>query len=245
MHCDTQVVMHSSYQSIEEFIREILTSYANDAPSRNALVFKHHPLDRGYTNYKSLIQELSEDLHIQERVFYVHDVSLPKLLKNAKASVMINSTVGLSSLYHNTPVKVMGDAVYNRKGLTFQGALTDFWKNPGKVDTKAVARFRSFLIRNNQVNGNFYKRCDKNSASGLIWSGKLLTEHAPKERVEASVERADNLATVLESDMIASAGNSNRLRESRRVRSLKTTPVASHKNNKNPDSELDMLPKSA
>jgi len=179
VHCDMQVIVHSPYESIDEFICEVMTSFAKHAPKNHALVFKHHPLDRGYTSYKVLIDQLARALHINERTYYVHDVSLPEMLRNAKGSVMINSTVGMSSFYHETPVKVMGSAVYDRKGLTFQGSLDQFWHSPGKVDSRAVARFRSFLIRNTQLNGNLYKRCTKNSASGIVWAGKLLAEHSP------------------------------------------------------------------
>lgn len=196
VHCDMQVVVHSPFESIDEFICDVMTSFAKHAPKNHALVFKHHPLDRGYTNYKPLIDQLARALHVDERVFYVHDVCLPMMLRNAEGSVMINSTVGMSSLYHGTPVKVLGDAIYDRKGLTFQGPLDDFWDTPGKVDEVAVERFRSFLTRNNQLNGNLYKRCSSKNASGVVWSGKLSSEHSPDSTVDPLFERRERVRFV-------------------------------------------------
>lgn len=191
VHCDKQVVVHSSFESIDEFIQKVITSFAEAAPENCALVFKHHPLDRGYTDYTQLIASITKELDLQDRVYYVHDVCLPKMLQQAKGAVMINSTVGLSSLFHNTPVKVLGDAIYDRKGLTFQGSLNDFWREPGEVDVDAVERFRSFLTRHNQINGNLYRRCSKRSASGVIWPGKLLSEHSTKGDC-SSVQEGNN-----------------------------------------------------
>ncbi|MFK8081366.1 MAG: capsule biosynthesis protein [Granulosicoccus sp.] len=201
VHCDMQVIVHSPFESIDEFICDVVTSFAKHAPKNHALVFKHHPLDRGYTNYRPLIDQLARALHVDERVFYVHDVCLPSMLRNAVGAVMINSTVGLSSLYHGTPVKVLGDAIYDRKGLTYKGPLANFWNTPGTVDEEAVDRFRSFLKRNNQLNGNLYKRCSNKNASGVVWSGKLAMEHSPDGSVDPLFERRRRSRFVLVKDV--------------------------------------------
>lgn len=214
VHCDMQVVVHSPFESIDEFICEVMTSFAKHSPKSHALVFKHHPLDRGYTSYKLLIDQLAKALHVSERVFYVHDVSLPKMLQNAEGSVMINSTVGMSSLYHKTPVKVMGEAVYDRKDLTFQGTLDEFWGAPGQVNDEAVTRFRSFLIRNNQLNGNLYRRCSKSSDSGIVWSGKLLAEHSPQATETDPIEQPKRVRVV--ADSTREAANTSRVNDDKK-----------------------------
>jgi len=196
VHCDMQVLVHSPYASIDEFICEVMTSFAKNASKNHALVFKHHPYDRGYTNYSPLIEQLAKALHIDERTFYVHDVNLPNLIKNADGCVMINSTVGMSSLYHKTPVKVMGNAVYDRKGLTYQGKLDNFWKKPGNVDATAAAAFRAFLVRNNQLNGSLYRRCVKDSSAGVVWAGKLLAEHSPEANDKTSTQRFSGVRVI-------------------------------------------------
>lgn len=155
-HRDSQILLHSKYNNVEEFITEVLESFAGHADNKHFLVFKHHPVERGHKNYAPLIKALAAKLGIADRVRYIHDLHLPTLLKNSLGVVVINSTVGLSALYHSTPVKVMGTAIYCMRGLTYQKALDKFWANPGRVDRDLHRRFRNFIIENTQVNGSFY-----------------------------------------------------------------------------------------
>lgn len=186
VHCDMQVVVHSDYNSIEHFIGDVLTSFAKDAPSNKAIVFKHHPLDRGYTDYTNLFNNLASELGLQDRVFYVHDVCLPTLLTHAQGTVVINSTVGMSSLFHGTPVKTLGKAIYDLPGLTSQSSLKAFWRKPGKVDRDMFQRLRRYLVSQNQLNGNMYKPMTDESVSGLIWSEQLINEHTyTEDRIDA------------------------------------------------------------
>jgi len=177
VHCDMQVVVHSKFNSIEHFIGEVLTSFARHAAPNKAIVFKHHPMDRAYTDYQVLFDNLVGELGLQGRVFYVHDVCLPTLLKNAEGTVLINSTVGMSSLFHGTPVKTLGKAIYNIPGLTTQRSLESFWGRPGQVDRGLFASFRQYLVENNQINGSFIARMTNQSATGLRWSDGLAEEH--------------------------------------------------------------------
>jgi capsule polysaccharide modification protein KpsS len=155
-HRDSQVLLHSKYDAVEEFILEIMESFAAHADKRHSLVFKHHPVERGHKNYASMIKALAEKLGIPDRVCYIHDLHLPTLLKNALGVVVINSTVGLSALFHGTPVKVTGTAIYCMPGLTYQKSLDDFWADPGHVDMDLYRRFRNYIIENTQLNGSFY-----------------------------------------------------------------------------------------
>ena len=93
---------------------------------------------------------------LEGRLYYVHDTDLPALLQNAEGSVLINSTVGISSMYHGTPVKALGDAIYDIEGLTHQGTLDSFWHNPDPVNRELFSRFRQYLINKTQVNGSLY-----------------------------------------------------------------------------------------
>lgn len=158
VHNDSQITIHSKYNSIEEFITEVIESFTKNSNENLYLVFKHHPEDRGFKNYKKHIAKVAEKLNIKERVFYVHDLHLPTLIKGSLGVVVINSTVGLQALYHNKPVKVMGKAIYDIEGLTFQERLDKFWQNPGKVDRKLFEKFRNYVIKTTQLNGSFYGR---------------------------------------------------------------------------------------
>ena len=186
VHCDMQVVVHSNFNSIEHFVGEVLASFREHAPINKAIVFKHHPLDRGYTDYTSLFANLVAELGLQGRVFYVHDVCLPTLLRHAQGTVLINSTVGISSLFHGTPVKTLGDAIYDLPGLTAQTSLDEFWHCERHVDASFFQVFRAFLIQRNQLNGNLYRRVSNQGATGIVWSDKLSSEHV---WIEDSVEQ--------------------------------------------------------
>ncbi|EIP0988519.1 capsule biosynthesis protein [Campylobacter coli] len=155
---DTQI-KHHYRKSIEEFIEELILSFANHARAKSYLVFKHHPIDRGYRNYSKLINELSQKYHVEGRIFYVHDTYLPTLLKNALGCITINSTVGLSAILEGCPTKVCGNAFYNFEGLAYPKKLQFFWREAHayKPNPSLVINFKNYLLNTNQFNGNFYK----------------------------------------------------------------------------------------
>lgn len=170
VHLDAQVVVHSRFESVEAFISEVLVSFAHHAPPATMLVFKHHPLDHAYRDYEELIHHLATHLQVRERVKYLHVGGLPPFVKRCRGLIAINSTAGLFALQNGRPVKVLGKAVYDMPGLTFQGSMNDFWSNPGTVDRDLCERFRGWLLRNAQVSGSFYRRPYKaTSPTGLWW----------------------------------------------------------------------------
>lgn len=170
VHVDSQISVHSDFESLDRFIKEVVDSFAAHADAGDILVFKHHPLDRGYHNYGSVVRRACESWGVSERVMYIHDQPLPALLDACKGVVVVNSTVGLSAIHHGCPVKVCGKAVYDMPGLTFQGDLDGFWKNASEPNEELYQRFRAFLVAKTQVNGNFYRKLDKSVfASGLNW----------------------------------------------------------------------------
>ena len=93
-------------------------SFSKHASTDKSIVIKHHPIDRGRVDYYKFIADLSQELNIANRVKVVHNVYLPTLLKNAIGTITINSIVGLSSVYHETPVICLDRAMYNIERLT-------------------------------------------------------------------------------------------------------------------------------
>lgn len=155
---DSQIHLHSDFKNVEEFIYEVIKSFSMYAEPEHYLIFKHHPEDRGFTNYKRYIKKIALNFKVINRVLYVHDLHLPTLIRNSRGVVTINSTVGLQSLIHGVPVKVLGRAIYDITGLTFQGSLDEFWKNPGSIDNQLLQKFKNYLILRTQLNGSFYGR---------------------------------------------------------------------------------------
>ncbi len=177
VHSDMQIRAHSGYTSIEQFIIECLESFAMNAPSGTKLVIKHHPMDRGYTDYSDFIRNQAARFGLSDRVVYLHDINLPALLKKSSGLVTVNSTVGLSALHHRKPVKVLGKAIYDIPGLTSQQPLDAFWKKPQPVDHDLYQRFRAWLLRNNQIKGNFYRRLAAvDNRTGTIFPTKLAQQ---------------------------------------------------------------------
>lgn len=169
---DAQIHHHSDFFSIDAFISEVINSFAMHASEDCHLVIKHHPMDRGFHHYGDLINAVCQNQALKNRVHYIHDLHLPTLLDHTKGVVVVNSTVGLSALDHLCPVITCGNAMYDIEGLTYQGDLDSFWQNAPsfKVDQKLHYQFMNHLIRNSQINGNFYRRLDHvfNNA-GIDW----------------------------------------------------------------------------
>ncbi len=176
VHNDAQILHHSPYISIEHFIEEVMTSFANSG-SQAKLVIKHHPMDRGHSHYGSYIQRLARRLNLQNQVVYLHDHHLPTLLKHCCGVITINSTTALQAFYHGAPVKVMGDAFFDMEGLTDQGRLDEFWFSPQFIDMNLADRFRAFLIAHGQINGSYYCQFDLTLANLMAYlhnSGVLV-----------------------------------------------------------------------
>ena len=152
---DFQIIKHSDFTSVANFMEHVISSFAISGISEK-LIIKHHPMDRGHANYTSLIKKLSLKHSCANRVLYVHDIYLPVLLERAKGCVVANSTVGFSSLYHNTPVIALGRANYDFYGITHQGSLHSFWDQPEAVMEEDFSLYKNHLIQHTQINGSFY-----------------------------------------------------------------------------------------
>ena len=172
VHNDSQIKTHSDFDSVMDFITDVMFSFSRHATPNTLLVIKHHPMDRGFYDYSHLIKKRIRELRLEGRCLYIHDQHLPTLLKHTRGVIVVNSTVGLSALLHNAPVKACGNALYDMKGLTFQGGLNQFWRRAkhSQPNRNLLDRFVSYLIQHTQLNGSFYKRTASiGTATGLRW----------------------------------------------------------------------------
>lgn len=172
VHNDSQIQFHSPFGGLESFIRRVVVSFAEHADADAHLIFKHHPMDRAYRNYRSMIRAFAADFGISDRVHCTDDAHLPTLIHHARGVVVINSTTALSALHHAKPVIALGEACYNIPGLCHQGSLESFWHKPQPVvNYKLYLRFRYWLIRTTQLPGSFYK-------PAFFPQGKAVLGHA-------------------------------------------------------------------
>lgn len=169
---DVQILEYYEHGSVDIFIERVIDSFAQHAPSDTWMLIKHHPLDQGYHDYRSYIHGLAKRYNVVDRVKYIHNQHLPTLLKHAKGCALVNSTVGLSAIHHNAPLKVCGKAIYDFPGLVYQGDIDTFWNEAEHfvIDRELYTRFKGYVINQKQINGNFYKPLKASRIkSGILW----------------------------------------------------------------------------
>lgn len=153
---DSQIKDHSDYAGMGEVIEEVVRSFAAHAPADRLLVIKNHPHDIGMVNFGREVERLGCELGIGQRIVYLESGNLPILLSHTDGVVTVNSTVGPSALLHHKPVIVLGRAIYDIRGITFQGALSDFWRHCEPPDGNLFRCFRNTVIHATQINGGLY-----------------------------------------------------------------------------------------
>lgn len=155
---DSQIKVHSPYDSIEQAIKTVLTSFAQHAPPDTLLIVKNHPLATGLINHCNQVKSYANALGIKQRVLFFESGHLPTLLQNTAGTVLVNSTTGTSALYHGSPTCVLGTAIYDIPGLTFQNGLDRFWQEGKPANKNLYHDFRRILIEYTQINGDFYSK---------------------------------------------------------------------------------------
>lgn len=156
VHCDYQL-KHSEFESVEAFIRVVLEGFARASAPDQAIAFKHHPMDRPYTNYKRFIEGEAARLGLKDRVFYIHDQDLNRLIDASLGVIVINSTVGLDAMGRGAPTLALGRAIYRIKGLSFEGTLEEFLRAPSAPDAELYAAFRRYVMADSQSNGSLMR----------------------------------------------------------------------------------------
>lgn len=158
---DSQITHHSRFESVIDFLGEVMASFARHAPADSHLVIRQHPHARGERGQAQFLRELSRQLGVQGRVSYLIEGHTPTLVSCARGVVVINSTVGLQALMHNKPLAVLGDAMYRQPGLCFAGSLDEFWSAAPAPLPEHTRHFLEQLIALTQVPCNVYGKADE------------------------------------------------------------------------------------
>jgi capsular polysaccharide export protein len=156
LETDYQIRRHSRFKSMAHVMQVVLESFARGAPEDSLLVIKLHPLDNGLANFRKQAGKIARRLRLGERVLVMDGGHLPKLLSKSEGVVVVNSTSGLSALHHGRPVTVLGSAIFDLAGLTFQGPLDSFWREKQLPDPELFKAFRQVVVAQAQLNGSFF-----------------------------------------------------------------------------------------
>lgn len=130
------------------------------------LVIKNHPLDNGLINYRRQIQRLAERHRLLGRVHFIDGGDLNLLAKHAAGIVTVNSTAAMSGILEKVPTIVLGKAIFDLPGLTFQHGLDRFWEEHTSqvVSRDLLEAFRRVVLEQCQINGNFYTAIGQQTA---------------------------------------------------------------------------------
>ena len=173
LNSDAQIRTHSNFSNIAHMLATVLQSFAHHAKDDSLLVIKNHPFDTGLINYKHIVKKLCYKYNIRlDRVLYIENGHIPTLINHAKGVVLVNSTVGMSALFHECPTIALGESIYSLPNLTYQESLDSFWLNFYKPNIKLYRKLELFLMENNQINGNFYTK--KGISMSIKGSLKIL-----------------------------------------------------------------------
>lgn len=178
---DYQIRHHSPFGSMHVAVEYVLESFAHFAPPETILLVKEHPLDSGFTNWRARLLAQARRLGISGRVYHIDGGELDALAANAKGMVCVNSTSGTLALEAGTPVAVLGDAIYDIKGVTHSGGLDNFWANPKAPDAELYAAFKRVLHARCLVRGGLASA----SATAILVRNsvaRLLADEQPPAR---------------------------------------------------------------
>ena len=153
---DASFQEHSPFNSMTEFLELAIAGFAKGAPQHHHLVLKAHPLEDGRAPLKRTAQRLAAEYGVTARVHFVGGGKLAALLNTARSAVTVNSTAAQQVLWRGLPLKVFGDAVYNKPEFVSTQSLADFFTHPTRPDSQAYRDYRHYLLETSQIPGGFY-----------------------------------------------------------------------------------------
>jgi capsular polysaccharide export protein len=153
---DASFQEHSPFTTMSEFLDVSIKGFAEGAQAHHHLVFKAHPLEDGRTPLRKDIKRLAAKYGVGARVHYLRGGKLAALLDGARSAVTVNSTAAQQVLWRGLPLKVFGEAVYNKPEFVSGQSLSAFFAAPTRPDHKAYRDYRRYLLETSQIPGGFY-----------------------------------------------------------------------------------------
>jgi len=144
-----------------------IRSFAANAPADVHLLLKAHPLDCSFYDWRRFVRRNAQALELEGRLHFVDGGDLETMVRGARGLVCVNSTSATLALANDVPVCTLGRAIYDLKGLTHQGHLDGFWRDPAPPQAGLYAAFRRVLVDRCLVRGGL---ASESAATVLIQS---------------------------------------------------------------------------
>lgn len=161
LETDFAIRAYSPFTDMDTPLGQVMASFAAHAPAGTELVIKLHPLDPCWKPWPKRIAAMARAASIAGRVHIMPRGRLPDLLAASSGMITVNSTAATTAMVLGKPVKLMGQAVYNVPGLSFQPSLDAFWTEGAPPDPDLLEAFLALLCSAFMVRGAF------NQDSGL------------------------------------------------------------------------------
>jgi capsular polysaccharide export protein len=158
LDCDYQLRVHSPFQSVRAAIDTVLTSFAGYAPTASRLIVKLHPMDSGIYDWAAITRHAAVALGVSDRLTILDGGAIGAALALSRGVVTVNSTVGIEAVAQGRAVIVLGRAIYDMPGLTFQGGLDEFWNAGEPPDPSLLDAFLRVLADRVLIPGSFFSK---------------------------------------------------------------------------------------
>ncbi|HEU4697212.1 MAG TPA: capsular biosynthesis protein [Sphingomicrobium sp.] len=168
---DYQIRAHSPFPDMQSAASYAIRSFAANAPADVHLLLKAHPLDCSFYDWRRFVRRHARALGMEGRLHFVDGGDLEAMVRGARGLLCVNSTSATLALANDVPVCTLGRAIYDLKGLTHQGHLDGFWRDPTPPQAGLYAAFRRVLV----------DRC--------LVRGGLASESAVTVLIESMIER--------------------------------------------------------
>ncbi len=181
---DSAFQKHSPFDTMPDFFRLVIENFAKGAPRHHHLAFKAHPLELGRRPIRRLLKDLAREYGVEDRVHYIPGGKLARILDPARTAVTVNSTASQQVLWRGIPLKIFGDAVFDKPEFVSTAPLDAFFGNPERPDTAAYRDYRRYLLETSQVAGGFYSASGRKQLLRQV-ADMMLSRRDPYDAFEA------------------------------------------------------------
>ncbi|WP_149538199.1 capsule biosynthesis protein [Siccirubricoccus phaeus] len=159
MENDYSLRAYSRFEDNDSAIAEVVESFARGAPAAAHLLVKVHPLDPGLKAWGRRIRRIARAAGVEGRVHYLAGaLPMDEAILACRGVVTVNSTLGLRAIALGRAVRVLGDALYNIPGLTWQGGADAFWQEAPPPEPELTTDFLKAIAACLHVRGGYYAR---------------------------------------------------------------------------------------